>query len=94
MWYHLGPSMFTGVGVMCASVPASALLARASKRAQERLMLLRDERIKVTNEALAGIKIIKLYAWEKSFEDKVTELRRIELKGLWKYTCITVSRSA
>lgn len=88
LWYQLGPSMLTGVGIMCASVPASALLARALKRAQERLMLLRDERIKVTNEALSGIKIIKLYAWEKSFEQKITSLRETELKGLWKYTVI------
>ena len=35
---------------------------------QRRVMAVKDERIKITNEAFNGIKILKLYAWEKPFE--------------------------
>ena len=31
--------------------------------------------IQVMNEILHGIRVIKFYAWEKNFEEKVTELR-------------------
>ena len=35
-------------------------------------MKAKDKRIRTTNELLAGIKVLKLYSWEKSFEEKVT----------------------
>ena len=31
------------------------------------------------NEVLNGIKVLKLYAWEKSFEKKILEIRAKEL---------------
>lgn len=34
-------------------------------------MVLKDERLKLLNEMLNGIKILKLYAWERSMEEKV-----------------------
>lgn len=53
-------------------------------------MKLRDERIKITNEVFSGIKIIKVYAWEDSFEAKVVEVRNRELQGLWHYSLLNV----
>lgn len=34
-------------------------------------MALKDERIKLLNEMLNGIRVLKLYAWEKSIENRV-----------------------
>lgn len=41
-----------------------------------------DVRIKVLNEVLGGMRVIKYYAWEGPFEDKVKELRTAELSEL------------
>lgn len=41
-----------------------------------------DDRVKVTNEILQAIKIVKLYAWEDSFAQKVTKTRNRELNLL------------
>ena len=46
---------------------------------------MKDDRIKVENEVLGGMKIIKLYAWEAAFIDKIDDLRNDELKKLWSY---------
>ena len=39
----------------------------------------KDARMKVMNEILSGIKILKLYAWEESFEEKVQIVRNREV---------------
>ena len=37
---------------------------------------LTDSRIRLMNEVVSGIRIIKMYAWEKPFSALVTEVRR------------------
>lgn len=47
-------------------------------------MKSKDERIKLMNEVLNGIKVLKLYAWELAFKDKVSAIRESELHVLKK----------
>uniref|UniRef100_A0A803XV25 Multidrug resistance-associated protein 1 n=1 Tax=Meleagris gallopavo TaxID=9103 RepID=A0A803XV25_MELGA len=47
-------------------------------------MKSKDNRIKLMNEILNGIKVLKLYAWELAFREKVLEIRQKELKVLKK----------
>lgn len=47
-------------------------------------MQYKDSRIKLMNEILNGIKVLKLYAWEPSFAQKVLEIRSKELNVLKK----------
>lgn len=35
-----------------------------------------DDRMKIMNEILAGIQVIKMYAWEKSFAKLVDQIRK------------------
>jgi hypothetical protein len=44
----------------------------------------KDTRLKVMNEILNGIKVLKLYAWEPSFEEKVYGIRATEIEELKK----------
>ena len=39
-----------------------------------------DSRVKLMNEILTGIRVIKYYCWEKPFKGKVSEIRHEELK--------------
>ncbi|GFS16310.1 multidrug resistance-associated protein 4 [Elysia marginata] len=41
-----------------------------------------DKRVKVMNEIISGIRIIKLYCWEKPFGRLVENLRRLEIRQL------------
>lgn len=44
----------------------------------------KDARLKLMNEILNGIKVLKLYAWEESFKQKVLDIRQKELNVLRK----------
>lgn len=43
-------------------------------------MIIKDERTKMVNEVLNGIKVIKLYAWEPPMEKTISDLRDRELQ--------------
>ena len=60
-------------------------VAKRMKAYQSRLMTAKDNRVNLTNEVLTGIKLIKLYAWEKDFLARIHDLRNKELKELMSY---------
>ncbi|XP_041672661.1 multidrug resistance-associated protein 1 isoform X2 [Cheilinus undulatus] len=84
LWQNLGPSVLAGVAVMVLMVPINAVIAMKTKTYQVAQMKSKDNRIKLMNEMLNGIKVLKLYAWELAFKDKVSEIRESELKVLKK----------
>lgn len=45
-------------------------------------MKFKDDRIRTMNELLSGIKVLKLYAWELSFQDLVNSIRSKEIEKL------------
>lgn len=45
-------------------------------------MKFKDQRMRLMNEILSGIKVLKLYGWEPSFEENVQEIRSKELLKL------------
>uniref|UniRef100_A0A674NHV4 Multidrug resistance-associated protein 1 n=1 Tax=Takifugu rubripes TaxID=31033 RepID=A0A674NHV4_TAKRU len=79
LWQTLGPSVLAGVGVMVLMVPVNAVIAMKTKTYQVTQMKSKDSRIKLMNEMLNSIKVLKLYAWELAFKDKVSEIREHEL---------------
>ena len=42
-------------------------------------MTVKDQRIKMMNEILNGIRVLKLYAWEMAFIRSITHIREKEL---------------
>lgn len=84
LWLNLGPSVLAGVAVMVLMVPLNAVMAMKTKTYQVAHMKSKDNRIKLMNEILNGIKVLKLYAWELAFKDKVLAIRQEELKVLKK----------
>ncbi|XP_016383056.1 multidrug resistance-associated protein 1-like [Sinocyclocheilus rhinocerous] len=84
LWQNLGPSVLAGVAVMVLMVPLNAVIAMKTKTYQVAQMKSKDNRIKLMNEVLNGIKVLKLYAWELAFKDKVSAIRESELRVLKK----------
>ncbi|WWD05496.1 hypothetical protein V865_003573 [Kwoniella europaea PYCC6329] len=79
----VGWQAFMGVAVMIISLPANTILNRINKRYQRQMMKIKDTRTRTMNEILNNIKSIKLYGWEKSFADKIYDIRNNqELKML------------
>lgn len=85
LWRELGPSVLAGVGVMILLIPVNGVLASKSRKIQVQNMKFKDKRLKIMNEILSGIKILKYFAWEPSFKEQVDSLRKKELKNLLRF---------
>lgn len=62
-----------------------------------------DKRVKLMNEIISGIQVIKMYAWEKSFEKivkmaRLDEVKRIsnasQLRGVFSTCVVILERSS
>ncbi|MCJ8738368.1 hypothetical protein PDJAM_G00034890 [Pangasius djambal] len=84
LWQTLGPSVLAGVAVMVLLIPFNAVIAMKTRAYQVEQMQYKDARIKLMNEILNGMKVLKLYAWELSFKEKVLHIRQKELSVLRK----------
>uniref|UniRef100_A0A8C1IKY2 ATP-binding cassette, sub-family C (CFTR/MRP), member 3 n=1 Tax=Cyprinus carpio TaxID=7962 RepID=A0A8C1IKY2_CYPCA len=84
LWRNLGPSVLAGVAVMVLLIPFNAFIAMKTRTYQVEQMKHKDDRIKLMNEILNGIKVLKLYAWEVSFKEKILQIRQKELTVLRK----------
>nr|CAB3219628.1 multidrug resistance-associated protein 1-like [Phallusia mammillata] len=91
LWQELGPSVIAGVAVMVFLIPVNALIVRKSKSLQLKQMEYKDARMKFMSEVLSGIKVLKMYAWELSFQDKITEVRNKELKQLRRFAYLNAA---
>ena len=85
LWQQLGVSVLAGLGLMLLLIPINGVIGTMQRKLQTAQMQQKDERIKLMNEVLNGIKVLKLYAWELSFKDKINEIRERELQTLKRY---------
>ncbi|CAM4621368.1 unnamed protein product [Leuciscus chuanchicus] len=84
LWQLLGPSALAGIATVIFIFPLNGFIARKRSKLQEIQMKYMDGRVKLMNEILNGIKILKFYAWEKAFLEQVLGYREKELKTLKK----------
>ncbi|ORY48132.1 P-loop containing nucleoside triphosphate hydrolase protein, partial [Rhizoclosmatium globosum] len=82
--YILGWPAIAGVILMVLFMFSGAPLASTINTASYTLKRNKDERVNSMNELLQGIKIIKLFAWEKQFEKRVSARRETELNSFYK----------
>eukprot|EP00753_Platysulcus_tardus_P003850 PLAT12496.19.p1 GENE.PLAT12496.19~~PLAT12496.19.p1 ORF type:complete len:1397 (+),score=834.47 PLAT12496.19:82-4272(+) len=80
----LGGSAFTGLGIMLGIVPILAGLIIYMVILTKRRLAVVDQRVRLTNEVLQGVQIVKFYAWEESFQERLCALREKEMQLLKK----------
>ena len=69
----------TGFGVLLVMLPLNAIIWTIMERYQTKQMILKDERVRVITEILAGVKVLKLFSWEDSFINKIGNTGKIEI---------------
>ncbi|CAD5219876.1 unnamed protein product [Bursaphelenchus okinawaensis] len=79
LWKQIGIAVISGVFVMFLLLPINFLITMQTRKYQVKQMHVKDERTKMVNEVLNGIKVIKLYAWEPPMESVINDLRTREL---------------
>ncbi|KAK3859641.1 hypothetical protein Pcinc_034255 [Petrolisthes cinctipes] len=93
LYDKLGASVASGVVVMVVLIPINGFIASRTKTLQISQMKSKDQRVKLMNEILNGIKVLKLYAWEPSFEEQVLGVRSKEIKVLKKAAYLNAGTS-
>ncbi|KAH0619618.1 hypothetical protein JD844_000391 [Phrynosoma platyrhinos] len=80
----LGPTALIGTLVYIVFIPIQMSMARLTSVFRRAAILVTDKRVRIMNEILTCIKLIKMYAWEKSFAKAVRGIRKAERKILEK----------
>ena len=93
LYMSMGPSIFAGFAVMVLMIPINICLAGLARRLQVKQMILKDSRLKIVNEVLNGIRVIKLYAWEIPFQRIIFGIREDELNQLKKNAYLNAATS-
>jgi len=64
---------------------AQILIGFSVGKVRQQLVKVTDDRVKVMNECLQGIRVVKFYAWEVPVAQRVNELRNSELVKILTY---------
>ncbi|KAI5478748.1 ATP-binding cassette transporter [Pseudohyphozyma bogoriensis] len=78
----LGYAAFLGISVAIVFLPINHYTSKAFASVQDRLMSSRDKRVSLMNEVLQSIRMIKYFAWEDPFTERIMAARGEELKQL------------
>ncbi|KAF3706362.1 Multidrug resistance-associated protein 4 [Channa argus] len=84
LWVEIGPSCLAGMVVLMFLMPMQTMFGRLFSKFRSKTAVLTDSRIRTMNEVVSGMRIIKMYAWEKPFAALVTEVRRKEISKVMK----------
>ncbi|KAG6602878.1 ATP-binding Cassette (ABC) Superfamily [Phytophthora cinnamomi] len=68
-----------GLVLLIVVLATSFRLAKRIGRARQELLPVTEERLRVTSEALQGIRVTKFYAWNESVATRVEKIRREEV---------------
>lgn len=99
LYHYLNLAALGGIAVLFLLFPVNIWGSRKSEQLQDEQLTAKDSRIKLMNEILPGIKVLKLYAWEIPFMKRVNDVREGEIKilqylaKLWALTNFTFACS-
>jgi ABC-type multidrug transport system fused ATPase/permease subunit len=82
VYREVGVSMFVGLGLVVAVLPLLLIVFVLFAKSRVEKSQITDFRIKLTNEILSGIRILKYYAWEVPFYEKIDVIRNAELRSI------------
>ncbi|KAM3828790.1 ATP-binding cassette sub-family C member 12-like [Vipera latastei] len=90
----LGPTALIGTFIYATFILLQMLVAKLTSVFRRGSVVVTDRRVQIMNEILTSIKLIKMYAWEKSFAKIITGIRETERKILEKAGYIQSVNSA
>ncbi|KAG1471789.1 hypothetical protein G6F56_001926 [Rhizopus delemar] len=78
----LGNAALWGVLVMILCQPITYFISSRFEKLHESVMSATDKRLKLMNELLSAIRIVKFFAWESEFKKRIIEARENELSAI------------
>lgn len=90
LWRYLGIAAFAGLATTIIFIPLNVFATNKNKILSVKKLNMQDQRIKILNEILGGIKVIKFYGWELSFQKIVEKVREREMKYFTHYALVSI----
>eukprot|EP00898_Chlorokybus_atmophyticus_P000774 jgi/Chlat1/1698/Chrsp127S01927 len=86
LYNELGIASILSLGIIVLMIPvqACAIVIRTVSKLVRSTLMRTDERVKLMNEILNAMDIVKFFAWEDSFKKKINDVRGSELSWLRK----------
>ncbi|XP_017768861.1 PREDICTED: multidrug resistance-associated protein 4-like [Nicrophorus vespilloides] len=84
LWSEAGLAGIIGILPVLLVVPLQVHTGKLSSKYRRRTAYKTDERVRLMDEIISGIQVIKMYAWEKPFEKLIQNSRVKELKEVTK----------
>ncbi|KAG1678431.1 Multidrug resistance-associated protein 1 [Nymphon striatum] len=91
LFIYLGIATLAGLSVLAVLIPINTGISNLVHIIQKEFLDIKDQRVKMITEVLAGMKVLKLYAWESPFEDMIIKLRAKEVRFLKKSLLVEIS---
>jgi hypothetical protein len=85
LYRELGVAVFAGIGTIFLILPFNILIFGRISSLNARIMRASDFRLKLTNEFLSAIRVVKAYAWEEPLLKKIEGAREKELKEIGRH---------
>jgi ABC-type multidrug transport system fused ATPase/permease subunit len=76
---NLGPSALAGFGFFLVATPAQTMVMKKFFSLRMKSMQWTDKRAKLLQELLGGMKVIKFFAWETPFLQRIFDYRKKEM---------------
>ncbi|KAJ3212921.1 hypothetical protein HDU82_003404 [Entophlyctis luteolus] len=80
-----------GLAFMVLSSICAVYISSMRIAIEKKALAATDERVKVSGEVLNGIKIVKFFAWETAFSERLTLLREEEIRHIFVIRMITTA---
>ncbi|RZB39421.1 ABC membrane domain containing protein, partial [Asbolus verrucosus] len=90
----LGHAATTGLGIIVIYLLLQVYLSKKMSLIRMQVALKTDFRIRLMNDVICGIKIIKMYTWEKPFAKLIESARRTEIDQVRKASYLRIINSA
>ncbi|XP_053670820.1 ATP-binding cassette sub-family C member 4-like [Anopheles nili] len=80
LYIEIGAAGLIGMVVIFIVTPIQSYTGKLTSRFRLQTALRTDERIRLMDEIISGIQVIKLYAWERPFAKLIRHARQLELR--------------
>jgi len=88
IYKQVGNATWVGIAYMVLLMPINTWVFAVVGKMRRKVLKHSDSRVKMMNEILTGIRIIKFYAWERPFGKEVERVRGMEMDALTKMSYV------
>ncbi|XP_044266059.1 probable multidrug resistance-associated protein lethal(2)03659 [Tribolium madens] len=82
LYQEIGVSAIFGMALLLSFIPIQVWFGKKCSSFRLKIALTTDKRVRLMNEMISGIQVIKMYCWEKPFGQLISLVRRYEIKRI------------